>query len=98
MLRLQNPKLNESFWSMSVTRTSPARDSESRVASSRPAKPAPRITTCFTVNDDNAQTPAAATRGSGRRCGSALRSGFSAGLSPPDELIRVQCDPDGGDE
>jgi ketosteroid isomerase-like protein len=34
------PNLNASFWSMSVTRTSSASDSERRVASSRPAKPA----------------------------------------------------------
>jgi hypothetical protein len=47
MSSFENPKLKESFWSMSVVRTSPARDSESRVASSSPAKPAPRITTCF---------------------------------------------------
>src|SRR5215207_1223210 len=47
MSSFENPKLKESFCSRSVTRTSPARDSESRVASSRPAKPAPRITTCF---------------------------------------------------
>src|SRR5258706_47004 len=42
----EKPKLNESFWSTSVTRTSSASVSESRVASSRPAKPAPRIRTC----------------------------------------------------
>src|ERR687888_816121 len=32
----------------------PSGEWESRVASSRPAKPAPRITTCFTRDDDNA--------------------------------------------
>src|SRR5207249_8551148 len=47
MSSFENPKLNESFRSMSVTRMSSAKESESRVASSRPPKPAPRITTCF---------------------------------------------------
>src|SRR5215207_2310754 len=32
---------------MSVTRTSSASELDSRVASSKPPKPAPRITTCF---------------------------------------------------
>jgi len=47
MSSFENPKVNESFRSRSVTRTSSASESESRVASSRPAKPAPRIRTCF---------------------------------------------------
>src|SRR5438132_5298436 len=48
MSSFENPNVNESFRSISVTRTSPASESERRLASSRPAKPAPRITTCFT--------------------------------------------------
>ena len=42
----ENPKMNESFWSTRVTRTSPANDSASRVVSSSPPNPAPRINTC----------------------------------------------------
>src|SRR3954470_5738031 len=48
MSSFENPNVNESFWSISVTRTSSATESESRPASSSPPKPAPRITTCFT--------------------------------------------------
>jgi len=47
MSSFENPNVNEAFRSRSVTRTSSASESESRVASSRPAKPAPRIRTCF---------------------------------------------------
>src|SRR5437773_4046634 len=47
MSSFENPNVNESFWSISVTRTSSATASESRPASSRPPNPAPRITTCF---------------------------------------------------
>src|SRR6266852_6701363 len=47
MSSFEKPKLKESFRSRSVMRTSSASESESRVASSRPAKPAPRITTCL---------------------------------------------------
>src|SRR5439155_19978501 len=62
MSSFENPKLNESLWSMSVARTSSARDSESRVASSSPAKPAPRITTCFTGETITRETSAAFRR------------------------------------
>src|SRR5438477_9920160 len=39
------PNTNESDWSMSVTCTNSGTDSESRVASSKPPNPAPRIRT-----------------------------------------------------
>src|SRR5438105_6439773 len=42
-----NPNVNPSFWSISVTRTSSDSESERRLASSSPPKPAPRMTTCF---------------------------------------------------
>src|SRR3954468_16651759 len=46
---LEKPKKNESLRSISVTRTASAIVSERRVASSSPAKPAPRTSTwCFT--------------------------------------------------
>src|SRR5438445_734460 len=44
---LEKPKKNESLRSISVTRTASAILSESRVASSNPPNPAPRIRTCL---------------------------------------------------
>ncbi len=47
MSSFQKPNVKESFWSIRVTRTSSATESERRLASSNPPKPAPRITMCF---------------------------------------------------
>src|SRR6185437_8861846 len=47
MSSFENPNVKPSFWSINVTRTSSTTEAERRLASSRPAKPAPRITTCF---------------------------------------------------
>src|SRR2546423_1927364 len=58
----EKPKTNASFLSISVTRTLSATVSDSRVASSRPANPAPRITTRrwlgVTVGEATPLTPA----------------------------------------
>src|SRR5204862_8011864 len=48
MSSFENPNVNESFWSISVTRTTSGTESDRRLASSKPPNPAPRITTCFT--------------------------------------------------
>ena len=73
MSSFENPNVNESFWSISVTRTSSASESESRLASSNPPNPAPRITTCF-------------TRGSQQRALSSAEvgRGFGEGRDRPD--------------
>src|SRR5690348_799470 len=52
MSSFEKPNVNESFWSISVTSTSSATESDSRLASSNPANPAPRITTCFFTRED----------------------------------------------
>ena len=44
---LEKPNTNASWPSMMVTSTSPSRSSESLVASSNPANPAPKIKTVF---------------------------------------------------
>src|SRR5438093_7085037 len=46
MSSFENPNVNDSFWSISVTRTSSASESERRLDSPKPPNPAPRITTC----------------------------------------------------
>src|SRR4029079_7444834 len=48
MSSFEKPNVKPSFWSISVTRTSSATESERRLASSSPPNPAPRITTCLT--------------------------------------------------
>src|SRR5579859_6867117 len=48
MSSFENPNVKPSLPSMSVTRASSASSAERRLESSSPAKPAPRITTCFT--------------------------------------------------
>jgi hypothetical protein len=47
MSSFEKPNVKPSFWSISVTWTSSATESESRLASSSPANPAPRITMRF---------------------------------------------------
>src|SRR6185312_3561721 len=49
---LEKPKKNASLRSISVTRTASESVSDRRVASSRPANPAPRIRTCRLMRPD----------------------------------------------
>jgi len=52
MSSVENPNVNESISLTSVTSTSSATDSDSRLASSNPANPAPSVTTRFFTSED----------------------------------------------